>query len=317
MTPPELYRAWLLTVDQQTQFDEFIEQWSNNLHRLPEGPHLKEYTQSIHDARAKAFFELIPYQHWLVEKQEDFYYSEVANASWFRRSPAWHVIYLDTLYTCEPTKLNYAIHMLRMHSNFQYTCLYLGCGRGVWKRELASFNPIICADINPQLFDYVKEGYADVFFEMDRMRFVTVKMRQLQGMEDNSVEFVFSWETFPLMSPDEIKAMLKEVNRVLKPGGRAMIHFADAFNSEDYAWIEQKHWAYMDRWKFIDLVRNEELVPLKITVDDAPRSTCMLVQKPGDVLVYGIAPENYKKLDTQVLDRLITISDLPKEENQS
>jgi ubiquinone/menaquinone biosynthesis C-methylase UbiE len=142
--------------------------------------------------------------------------------------------------------------------------LYLGCGRGVWKRELASFNPIICADINPQLFDYVKEGYADVFFEMDRMRFVTVKMRQLQGMEDNSVEFVFSWETFPLMTPDEIKAMLKEVNRVLKPGGRAMIHFADAFNSEDYAWIEQKHWAYMDRWKFIDLVRNEELVPLKI-----------------------------------------------------
>ena len=73
----------------------------------------------------------------------------------------------------------------------------------------------------------------------------------------------------------------------------------------------------MDRWKFIDLVRNADLVPLKITVDDAPRSTCMLVQKPGDVLVYGIAPENYRKLDTQVLDRLITISDLPKEETQS
>jgi hypothetical protein len=30
-----------------------------------------------------------------------------------------------------------------------------------------------------------------------------------------------------------------------------------------------------------------------------------------------MAPENYEKLDTQTLDRLITISNIPKEESQS
>jgi SAM-dependent methyltransferase len=317
MTPPELYRAWLLTVDQQTRFDDFVDHWTRNLHRLPVGPHLTEYGQSITEARTKVFFDLIPYQHWLTEKQEEFYHSDVAKNSWFRRSPAWHVTYLDTLYDCKPTELDFAIHLLRMHSNHLYSCLYLGSGRGVWKRELASFSPIVCADINPQLFDYVRAGYNPFFFEMDRMRFVTVKMKELQGMPDASVEFVFSWATFPMLPPDEISAMLKEINRVLKPGGRAMVNFADAFNSEDYAWIEQKHWAYMDRWKFIDLVRRENFVPLKITVDDAPRSTCMLFQKLGNDSIYGMVSENYEKLDTQTLDRLITISNIPKEESQS
>jgi len=42
----------------------------------------------------------------------------------------------------------------------------------------------------------------------------------------------------------------------------------------------------------------------------------MLFQKLGNDSIYGIVPENYEKLDTQALDRLITISN-PKEESQS
>ena len=316
MTPPELYRAWLLCRDQTDRLDTIVSEWRRNLHRLPAGPGLEEYHRSIDTAVNMLTDNLKPYTDWLLEEDAKFWDSDLAKNSWFRRSPAWHVIYIDTLYRCEPTALEFAIHLLRSHSDHRYSCLYLGSGKGVWKRELATFSPIVCADINPQLFEYVKEGYADLFFQSDRMRFVTVKMRQLQGMADSSVEFVFSWETFPLLNPEEIAAMLKEIDRVLKPGGRALINFADAFNSEDHAWIEQKHWAYMDRWKFIDLIRGQGFVPLKITVDQAPRSTCMLFQKPGDDTVYGPAIE-CEKLDSQAVDRLITISELPKEETQS
>jgi hypothetical protein len=317
MTPPDLYRAWLLCQEQTSRLDSIVSSWRKNLHRLPPGPGLDEYQRSIDSAVNMLTANIKPYTDWLLEENRKHWDEDVAKNSWFRRGPAWHVVYIDTLYSCAPTELKFAIHLLRTHSDHRYSCLYLGSGKGVWKRELATFSPIVCADINPQLFEYVKEGYADIFFEMDRMRFVTVKMKQLQGMADNSVEFVFSWGTFPLLSPDEITAMLKEINRVLKPGGRAQINFADAFNSEDYAWIEQKHWAYMDRWKFIDIVRDQGFVPLKITVDDTPRSTCMLFQKPGDDSIYGPVEIGCEKLDAQSLDNLITISELPKEETQS
>ena len=316
MTPPELYRAWLLCQQQSSRITDMVSAWRKNLHRLPAGPGLDEYQRSIDTAVNMLGSNIQPYLDWLLVEHTSLWDSEVAKNSWYRRSPAWHVIYIDTLYRCDPTKLEFAIHLLRTHSDHRYSCLYLGSGKGVWKRELASFSPIVCADINPQLFEYVKEGYGDLFFQMDRMRFVTVKMKQLQGMADASVEFVFSWETFPVLNPDEQTAMLKEINRVLKPGGRAQIHFADAFNSEDYAWMEQKHWAYMDRWRFIEMVRAEGFVPLKITVDQAPRSTCMLFHKPGNDTFYDAVPSGYEKLDVPSLDHLITISELPKKEAQ-
>lgn len=314
MTPPELYRAWLLCHEQTIRLEDIFSTWRKNLHRLPPGPGLQDYQSSIDSSVAMLSTNLKPYTDWLLEENKQHWTGTVATDSWFQRSRVWHIEYINKLYECVPTELLFAIHLLRTHSDHRYSCLYLGSGKGVWKRELATFSPIVCADINPQLFEYVKEGYAEMFFQMDRMRFVTVTMKQLRGMEDASVEFVFSWETFPLLNPEEQQAMLKEINRVLKPGGRAQIHFADAFNSEDYAWIEQKHWSFMDRWKFIDLVREEGFIPLKITVDDKPRSTCMLFHKPGNDSVYGPVPDEYKKLDTQVLDHLITISELPKEE---
>lgn len=317
MTPPELYRAWLLCQEQSSRLTDIVSTWRKNLHRLPAGPGLNEYQRSIDTAVNMLGENLKPYTQWLLEENTKLWDSDVAKNSWYTRSRVWHIEYINKLYDCVPTDLLFAIHLLRTHSDHRYSCLYLGSGKGVWKRELASFSPIVCADVNPQLFEYVKEGYSGAFFQMDRMRFVTVTMKQLRGMEDASVEFVFSWETFPLLNPDEQAAMLKEVNRVLKPGGRAQIHFADAFNSEDYAWIEQKHWAYMDRWQFINLVQAEDFVPLKITVDSKPRSTCMLFHKPGNNEVYGPVPDEYKKLDARELDRLITISELPKEETQS
>lgn len=316
MTPPELYRAWILCQDQQDRLNLIMDAWGANLHRLPNGPGLDSYRDSISNAVTTLTDNLKPYTNWLLEQHQALYSSPVAVDSWFPRSRSWHINYINNLYVCDPQRLELAIHMLRMNSQFTSNCLYFGCGKGLWKRELASFNPIICADVNPQLFDYVKEGYNQMFFDAGRMKFVTIKLKRLDGQEDASVDFVFSWETFPLLVPEEQETMLKELNRVMKPGARAMIHFADAFNSEDYAWMEQKHWAYMDRWKFIDMVRAEGFIPLKISTDDAPRSTCMLFQKSGDGN-YDPVPSGYEKLDTQALDRLITLSQLPKEETQS
>ena len=277
MTPPELYRAWVLCQDQKDRLDLLVNEWRQNLHRLPVGPGLEEYHRTIDTAVNMLGSNLKPYTDWLLEQHRGLLDSTVAKDSWFPRSRSWHINYINNLYTCDPLKLELAIHMLRANSKFDNNCLYLGCGKGLWKRELASFTPIICADVNPQLFEYVKEGYNQMFFDAGRMKFVTVKMKKLDGQDDNTVDFVFSWETFPLLPPEEQGAMLKELNRVMKPGARAMIHFADAFNSEDYAWMEQKHWAYMDRWTFIDMVKAEGFIPLRITTDDAPRSTVMLI----------------------------------------
>lgn len=43
-------------------------------------------------------------------------------------------------------------------------------------------------------------------------------------IESNSLDFIFSWDSFVHMNDFVINSYLKEFNRILKPGGHAVIH---------------------------------------------------------------------------------------------
>ena len=48
--------------------------------------------------------------------------------------------------------------------------------------------------------------------------------RSLEFAADNSVDFIWSFDVFVHIEPEDIDGYLQEFRRVLKPGGRAIIH---------------------------------------------------------------------------------------------
>lgn len=99
--------------------------------------------------------------------------------------------------------------------------LEIGCGLGRFSRALARrFRSVTAIDVSDEMI--VQAKTANVGF--GNVRFQATDGETIP-LETQSTDFVFSYEVFQHMPSHEvIEANLREVARVLRPDGRAMIH---------------------------------------------------------------------------------------------
>ena len=105
--------------------------------------------------------------------------------------------------------------------------LEIGTGPGANFRYFPKNVKVIATDPNPffkDAFDSHKKEYPDIAVE----KTIIAKAEDLSEVEDNSVDVVLS--TLVLCSVDEVSLALKEVKRVLAPGGKYVFweHCGDA-----------------------------------------------------------------------------------------
>lgn len=99
------------------------------------------------------------------------------------------------------------------------TILEIGSYSGKWVQYLLSAREIICADIDDLGFLYIRQK-----FPQEHIRFYLTKGNELKGIKDDSVDLVFSMDTFVRVSKKHILDYLKESYRVLKNQGRIFFH---------------------------------------------------------------------------------------------
>ena len=102
--------------------------------------------------------------------------------------------------------------------------LEIGAGGGRWTRYLLAAREVIAVDLNREFFPYIEGRYPEA---RGKIRFYETSGYELDGIDDASVDFVFSFGTFVHIDPDGIDAYLAQIHRVLRPGGVATIHYAD------------------------------------------------------------------------------------------
>jgi ubiquinone/menaquinone biosynthesis C-methylase UbiE len=102
------------------------------------------------------------------------------------------------------------------------TVLEIGAGGGRWTRYLLAADRIICVDLNPEFFEVLKAR-----FPGSKLEFYQPVGCELEGLIDNSVDFVFTFGTFVHIEPEGIMQYLGQIQRVLKPKGIAVVHYAE------------------------------------------------------------------------------------------
>jgi len=103
------------------------------------------------------------------------------------------------------------------------TVLEIGPGVGRWTeplRELAGH--LIVVDLSDRCIDLCRERFQDA----TNMEFQINDGRTLPGVASDSVDGVWSWDVFTMVAPLDIDSYLAELARVMRPGGRAIIHHA-------------------------------------------------------------------------------------------
>lgn len=83
--------------------------------------------------------------------------------------------------------------------------------------------------------------------------------KTLAGVQDGSQDLVFSFDSFVHMHANVTAAYLKEVYRVLKPGGRAWIHHSNLLGEGDLSFQNLAGRAMMWPELFVELANNAGL----------------------------------------------------------
>lgn len=129
----------------------------------------------------------------------------------------------------------------------------IGPGRGFWSRHLLyRFNEVLLTDVIP--FREVRNP----LFKLKNYRWIEVgdKEYSMSSIDTDSVEFVFSFDVFCHFGLNARKEYLKAIKRILKPGGDAVVMFANwdkdvgrnkaEFNGKDYLHSPHGDWYYDD-----------------------------------------------------------------------
>ena len=101
--------------------------------------------------------------------------------------------------------------------------LEIAPGHGRWSEQILYFcKNLILVDLNQSCIDVCKKKFSS----WKSVEYIVTDGKSLPGILDSSVDFVWSYDSFVHMESDVILAYFREIQRVLKPSGRAVIHHA-------------------------------------------------------------------------------------------
>ena len=106
--------------------------------------------------------------------------------------------------------------------------LEIGAGGGRMTRFLLNRSDrVIAADTGRTMIRLMRHRFGDD----PKIQYLLLDGRGLTGIGDHSLDKVFSYDVFVHLQPWDIFNYLQEIQRTLKPGGRAIIHHANTLSS--------------------------------------------------------------------------------------
>ena len=113
---------------------------------------------------------------------------------------------------------------LRPHVSPDSVVLEIGPGGGRWTQFLIGAREVVLVELNSQFFRYLRKRFRK---HRRKLRFYETTGYELKGIDDGSIDFVFSFGTFVHIEAEGIAEYLGEIARVLRAGGTGTIQYAD------------------------------------------------------------------------------------------
>jgi ubiquinone/menaquinone biosynthesis C-methylase UbiE len=121
----------------------------------------------------------------------------------------------------------FADHVVDLASDYlgpNADVLELGCGGGKFSQRLAPrCRSLLCTDISPAMIDHTRTSLADAGID-SRVSYRVLNGVDFTGVASDSIDFIFSYDVFLHLQPQNVFGYLLDARRVLRENGTVMLH---------------------------------------------------------------------------------------------
>lgn len=199
---------------------------------------------------------------------------------WFQQDLDWRharkeELHDSLLYDSIKTKIS---QFAKMGNNLQ-NCLEIGPGYGRFIECLLSWRLIFFVDVLPSTFSKIKKRINPKHHRL--LRFYTTNKTECNEIPNNSCNFVFSWDTFTFFTQEHISQYLKDIHRIILPGGYGFIHYSDCNYDQDLQESKRGYWNFNTKERMMQMVKDAGFETLE-TSQFKPRANYIIFKKPGN-----------------------------------
>lgn len=120
-----------------------------------------------------------------------------------------------------------AKNFILKNTNENSTILEIGVGHGRWTTFiLKRYKKIILIDLSQLCINFCKKEFS----RYNNIEYYRNDGRKLDFVSDNSIDFIWSFDTFVHLERKIVDSYFKEFKRILKPNGFAIIHHSGRNN---------------------------------------------------------------------------------------
>ena len=177
-------------------------------------------------------------------------------------------------------------HFCKMGNNLQ-NCLEIGPGYGRFSLLLKAWRLIYFSEIIPDCKDKIFKKFKR---HQRLLRFYLTHKTACPDIPTNSCNFVFSWDTFTFFTQEHIAEYLRDIHRVILPGGYGLIHYADCHFDADLREAKRGYWNYNTKSSMKKILQDAGYDVIEMD-QFKPRANYVIFKKPGNTnpVLYKVA----------------------------
>ena len=163
-------------------------------------------------------------------------------------------------------------------SSALYNSLEIGPGYGRFSRLFLAWRLNFYVDILPHCKSKIEKIFNPA--QHKYIRFYTTDRTACPEIPNHAVNFVFSWDTFPFFTQEHIKEYLRDIFRVVLPGGYVFIHYANCEYDLDLNEAKRGYWNYNTKSAMSKIIKETGYDVIEME-QFAPGANYAIFQKPG------------------------------------
>lgn len=205
--------------------------------------------------------------------------------------------------------------------DWRYPALEIGPGDGLFTEEMSAGDPLYIVDVHQEFLDSTKKRFNE-FYATRRLRSYLTHQSQydLSMLPQEQMGFVLSWNVFNYFPLEAIKSYLKEIKKVVRPGGTVMFSYNNSDRWQGAEMVENAFMCHTPKHMLLPMIESlgftvtasydyDPTVSWVEIIKPGRLSTCKAHQSMGAVVQILDPDEDPKSIEARAQEELrITLS---------